>query len=310
MVFAGIFLILALFVAVLLKISFDVYKANFINYRVAKDYSGRDENIIARTEYYKICEEKFMKLDYDDLSIRVDGFKLYGYYVSIGSDKTAILIHGWKDDCKKRMAASFEYMEKGYNVFLPDVRSHGRSDGKYIGMGIKEKKDIFRWIDYLRKKYGEDKIFVLDGESMGAATVLGLTGEPEAPSYFVAAVSDCAFTSAGEMQNSSRYKMSEYAKIVLSKFLEFWCVTLSGFSFYKNNPIVQVKKSRIPTFFIHGTEDTFVPFEMGEKLYDACSAEKEYLIVEGAAHAMSAWIAKEKYFNEIFKFLDKYTTGV
>ena len=69
---------------------------------------------------------------------------------------------------------------------------------------------------------------------------------------------------------------------------------------------MQIRKSKTPIFIIHGTEDRFVPFEMGKKLYDACSSEKEYWAVEGAKHIMSSWVAKDEYKQKVKDFLDKY----
>ena len=79
-----------------------------------------------------------------------------------------------------------------------------------------------------------------------------------------------------------------------------------NFDFKKCSPIKAVSHSKIPTLFIHGEEDTFVPYFMMDKLYNACTAEKEKLSIPGTAHADSCWTQPELYYSSIDKFVNKY----
>ena len=68
-----------------------------------------------------------------------------------------------------------------------------------------------------------------------------------------------------------------------------------------------IKNSTTPTMFIHGDKDTFVPFWMLDKLYNAnANLEKKKLVVEGATHGYSATLNPELYFSEVFNFVDNY----
>lgn len=298
--------LVALFIVFLILASLKLFRSFFVNERIKKDYSKTTEAIRERTNAYLIGKNKFLNLPYEEVHIKSGKYNLVGYYLSYNRKKTAILLHGWKGNAEERMADAFKYIESGYNVFLPDLRGHGKSDGKYIGMGCAERKDIFRWIDYLRDKYGNDKDFILDGISMGGATVLALSGDVEATKYVKAIISDCAFSSVQDLIPNFIDKIPKIFSNILTKMVEMWCTLLCGFSFNNCSPISQIKKSKTPIFIIHGTEDRFVPFEMGKKLYNACSSEKEYWAVEGAKHIMSSWVAKDKYSQKIKAFLDKY----
>lgn len=298
--------LVALFIVFLILASLKLFRSFFVNERIKKDYSKTPEAIRERTNAYLIGKNKFLNLPYEEIHIKSDKYNLVGYYLSYNRKKTAILLHGWKGNAEERMADAFKYIESGYNVFLPDLRGHGKSDGKYIGMGCAERKDIFRWIDYLREKYGDDKDFILDGISMGGATVLALSGDVEATRYIKAIISDCAFSSVQDLIPNFIDKIPKIFSNFLTKMVEMWCTLLCGFSFYNCSPISQIKKSKTPILIIHGTEDRFVPFEMGKKLYNACSSEKEYWAVEGAKHIMSSWVAKDKYSQKVKAFLDKY----
>ena len=53
---------------------------------------------------------------------------------------------------------------------------------------------------------------------------------------------------------------------------------------------------------IHGTDDTFVPVEMTYENYKACAGPRRLLIVPGADHGMSYYVAKDEYEAQILQF--------
>ena len=58
------------------------------------------------------------------------------------------------------------YLKRGYNVLLVDQRSHGQSEGKYIGFGCKDRYDAYRWIEWVIGQEGENVQILLHGNSM------------------------------------------------------------------------------------------------------------------------------------------------
>ena len=80
----------------------------------------------------------------------------------------------------------------------------------------------------------------------------------------------------------------------------------AGFDIDENNPVVQVKKSKTPTLFIHSDSDTTVPLNMLYPLYKNAECEKEMLVVEGATHCAAGYVYPEIYWDAITKFIDKY----
>ena len=79
-----------------------------------------------------------------------------------------------------------------------------------------------------------------------------------------------------------------------------------GYSFKEASTIEQVKKSKTPTLFIHGDQDDFVPTYMVYDLYNACAADKDLLIVEGAKHAQSYLVNQELCEKTIIEFMSQY----
>lgn len=71
--------------------------------------------------------------------------------------------------------------------------------------------------------------------------------------------------------------------------------------------VEQLKKAAVPMLFIHGEEDTFVPYEMLDVVFDACaSAEKQKLSVPNASHGAAADTAPRLYWEMVADFIGKY----
>ncbi len=66
----------------------------------------------------------------------------------------------------------------------------------------------------------------------------------------------------------------------------------------------QVKKSKTPILFIHGSNDDFVPEYMCERLFDTASCKKEKLIISGAGHTDGKYREPETYYNKIFEWVN------
>ena len=235
-----------------------------------------------------------------------DGLKLHAYEVinENKTDKWAIVVHGYTSEGKLVSAKAKHLYDMGYNVLVPDLRGHGMSEGEYIGMGWHDRLDVVNWIDTAIKENPNAEI-VLHGTSMGAATVLMVSGE-ELPSNVKAIIADCGYSSAWEEfvhQLDALFGLKPFPVMQLSNIVT---KIKAGYSLKDASALEQVKKSETPILFIHGDEDDFVPYSMMEELYNATSSEKEKLTIEGAGHDDSYVVNPKLYWNTITKFLNKY----
>jgi hypothetical protein len=76
-----------------------------------------------------------------------------------------------------------------------------------------------------------------------------------------------------------------------------------GYDLKKASPLDAVKKSSIPTLFIHGRSDAMIDVSQAYELYDNAACEKELLIVDGAGHAQAADKDPDAYWGAVEKFL-------
>ena len=74
------------------------------------------------------------------------------------------------------------------------------------------------------------------------------------------------------------------------------------FDIEQTSPLECVKRSTIPTIFIHGDNDTLVPVEMSKALYEAKIGKKALVIIEGAEHGLAYPQNNEKYISAILDF--------
>lgn len=256
-----------------------------------------------------------------------DGLKLHGTYftgqesgsmaepgqeAAVGETKEqqrdprriVICFHGYTSQgISGFIGLSNYYLPRGYGMLLVDQRAHGESGGEYIGFGCLDRRDALRWIQYTQKRMGDDCRILLHGTSMGGATALMASGL-ELPSSVKGIISDCAFTSAWDV--FTHVLKNEYhlpARPILET-ADQMVKSRAGYGLRECNSAEEVKKATVPILFIHGDEDSFVPCWMCEEIYANCASRKEKLIVHGAGHCESHYMATEAVEEKLTEFLD------
>ena len=272
-----------------------------------------ENNVPAHIQH--IIEENFEKeyntskswvkeVNKQDVSvISYDNLKLSGTKFNLNekSDNYAIILHGYSQNKNDILDIAYHYYCNGYNVITPDLRAHGNSDGKYIGMGWLDRNDILKWIDLILEENPQAKI-VLHGVSMGAATAMMVSGE-NLPKNVVAIIEDCGYTSVEEVFSSElklRFNLPSFPIINCASFISR---LRAGYNFKEASSLDQIKKSRIPILFIHGTADNFIPVEMCNILYDSATCKKEKLLIDQAGHTQSRFLQLVEYYDHVFNFI-------
>lgn len=257
----------------------------------------------------RIQNENWLSEKSEDVYITASNngnLKLHAYEMknTEKSDIWAIVIHGYTAQGKNMIGFAKEYYDRGYNVLVLDLRGHGSSEGDYIGMGWHDRLDLIDWCNYLINKNTDCKI-ILHGVSMGAATVMMATGE-ELPENVKVAIEDCGYTSMWDefkMQLNRLFNLPSFPVLNAASTV---CKIRAGYMLEEGSAVQQVKKSKTPTLFIHGEEDTFVPFEMLDIIYESANCEKQKLVIEGAAHAQASSINPDLYWKTVDEFIVKF----
>lgn len=236
-----------------------------------------------------------------------DGLKLHAHEVvsNKNTNKWAVTVHGYMTDAFSLSTKALHYYDIGYNVLAVDLRGHGKSKGNYIGMGYHDAKDLIEWLKYIVSKDGDCEILI-HGVSMGAATVMIASSQEELPENVKVVIEDCGYSSALEQFKYQLKKLFNVPSFPILNIANLIVKIRAGYYLNEACPIECVKKSKVPMMFVHGDDDTFVPFYMLDELYETCASEKKKLIIEGASHAHAESENPDKYWGEIDSFVNKY----
>ncbi|MGI9552602.1 MAG: alpha/beta hydrolase [Aurantibacter sp.] len=166
-----------------------------------------------------------------------------------------------------------------YDVVIWDYRGYGKSTGKRRQNLMLD--DGFLFYEYCKKQFREEDITVF-GRSLGGFFATHVTKDSN-PGKLVLESTPTSLLHIAE---------KEYPLLPSRQLLKF------RFQSDQNVP-----KIKIPTFFIHGTEDALIPFEHGKQLYDLSGAKmKKFYRVDGGDHNDLARF-DESYFGALDEIL-------
>lgn len=302
-------IIILILLIIILIVSYIVYKIAFYNIDKNKDGTYA----ILTGEQYDKHKETFIKIidevineKYEEVYIKsYDNKTLYGrYFHRKDGGEVQILFHGYKGNAYKDMSGGLKLaLDYGSNVLIVDQRGHGKSDGKTISFGIKERKDVVSWINYINKRFNYNVPIVISGISMGAATVL-MAANLNLPQNVIGIIADCPFSSPTKMLLIAAKQM-KIPSFIAYPFLYIGALVYGHFNLNEATAIKSVKGSNLPILLIHGDDDRLVPCSMSEDIYNARPANTKLVLFKDAAHGISYVIDKEKYKQESKEFLDK-----
>ena len=293
-----LFFSLAAFLIACLR--YDAFVANLDKVLTRPIYRDCKQEILEGKAYLQTrpCEE---------IRIRShDGLTLVGdFYPCENARGTILMFHGWRSaplmDCG---CAAPSYHRNGLNTLLVYQRAQGKSEGKYMTFGIRERKDVHSWVKWHADRFGKDAPLLLTGLSMGAASVLMACGEPFEGNVR-GVIADCGFTSPDEIIKSV-IRSAHLPSVPLAPLMNFWAKCLAGFGFKDYSTLTAMPNTHLPIFFAHGEADSFVPCDMTKKSHAACaSADKTLFLVPEARHGMSYVLAREQYEQHIRDFIDR-----
>ena len=241
-----------------------------------------------------------------DLHMINDGLNLYAEYFDLGYDRTIFVIPGRTEGLRYGYYFAIPYAERGFNVMVIDQRAHGKSDGVWNSIGFKEHRDVIKWAELLRDRFGMNNILI-HGICIGSACGLYALTSPDCPENLRGLVADGMYPNFYE---SFKNHMIEFKKptFMVMDMINWWQKHYTGFDM-KTGPADVIHKYDKPLLMLHGTGDLYsLPVE-AKKLYDKCpSASKEIVWFEGGIHSQLRYQSTSLYDQSISEFIDKYYT--
>ena len=241
-------------------------------------------------------------LPHEEVSIRSrDGLKLYGkYYEFAPGAPIELMFHGYRGSADRDLCGGVQRcFALGHSALIVDQRTSGKSEGRVITFGVKERWDCLDWACFMVEHFGPRVQIILCGISMGAATVMMAAGE-DLPPNVVGVLADCGYTSARDIIK----KVIRQMKLpqCLYPFVKLGARIYGGFNLEETAPAQALEKCRVPVIFFHGDTDDFVPCEMSRLNYEHCAAPKKLVTVPRAGHGLSYLIDREGYLSALEEF--------
>jgi len=207
-----------------------------------------------------------------------DHVHIHGWWVPREGARLATLyLHGNAGNITHRAPQIREITAAGSSILMLDYRGYGKSAGKPSENGLYIDSES-GYLYLLGLGYHANQI-VIHGESLGTAVAIDLASRRPC----AALVLEAPFSSA-----------SDVAGTVLP-FVGPWLVR----SF---NSLPKIRYIVPPKLFIHGDRDDIVPLRLGQKLFAAAQARKEFWVVEGAGHNDILYTAGPRYRQRLIQF--------
>ena len=294
-----IFLVVAFFAITFLLFKITIGRNSFVGKIVNKQFK-RD------VQGYKIDHSWWQTQSVEKLFLKTEDAILSGFFIksNTNSNKLAIVIHGYFSSHLDLVPQAKIFADSGFNVFCPDLRGHGESEGKTIGMAYLDQFDLQKWIKLLIEKLGKNVEIIITGWSMGGATVCMLSGN-KLPENVKGFISDASYTSAYD-----EFKFLLKQRHILSEPI-MWLANMGAkiygkYDFKDASPLLSVEKSTLPILFICGAKDTFVPADMTINLFHAKQVGyKQLEIFENAEHIKSYATDTNRYIKLFQDFVER-----
>ncbi len=233
-----------------------------------------------------------VQLVYEDVYVAVKSAngqteRLHGWWVP-GQDPTGkvlLYLHGSALNMGANVNALRRLHNLGFAVFIVSYRGYGLSDGEFPSEALLYADAEASWNFLVVNKGINPKKIYIYGHSIGGAVAIDLAVRyPSAAGLIV----ESTFTSIIDVaRQKTRYRFFPLDLIVDQRF----------------ESLTKVPRLRIPTLYIHGTDDHLVPFEMSRLLYEHTPHPKFLTLIPGGGHNNSATVGGNAYLVAVSEFV-------
>ncbi|TFD92205.1 alpha/beta hydrolase [Jeotgalibacillus sp. R-1-5s-1] len=282
-----------------------VYLSNRIMYMKMKEASVIEERERSAGFY---DEAEYSALPKEEVTIpSPGGYDLQAVFIKPHpGGPYVIFCHGVTENKMNSMKYMQLFLSKGYNAVIYDHRRHGDSGGKTTSYGFYEKIDLKAVVSALLEREGDQTVFGIHGESMGAVTTLLYAGTVEDRADFY--IADCPFSDLSEQLAYliGKKQRPGLASRLAVKLADAFILLRDRYTIRDVSPKEAVQHIKKPVLFIHSKNDGFIPSHMTETLYTLKEGPKNLYLAENGGHAQSYTANREEYSAKIDEFLNAF----
>lgn len=200
-------------------------------------------------------------LEYEDVFFQTaDHIQLHGWYIpGQNAKRTVLFFHGNAGNISHRGESIKIFHRLGLNVFIPDYRGYGKSEGKPSEIGLYEDARS-AWQYLLTQKGLQRENIILFGRSMGGAVATKLAADVQPGALILESV----FSSINDM---AKVIMPGLSRLIVRRF--------------NFNNTAMIKQVYCPLLLMHSPDDEIIPFAQGQKVFQAASNPKKMIQLSG-----------------------------
>ncbi len=191
-----------------------------------------------------------------------------------------LYLHGARWNLSGSASRIPRWQRLGFAVLAIDYRGFGKSEGpEGTPTEASSYEDAQVAWEYLKAATPNNRHFIV-GHSLGGAVAVNLAEHnPDASGL----VLEATFTSIADIIADSKWGFLPVGFLITQRF----------------DTLQKIADVKVPTLFVHGTDDNIVPTHMSQQLYDAARAPKKLIIVPGGTHHNLSSVAFDDYRSAI-----------
>jgi alpha-beta hydrolase superfamily lysophospholipase len=203
-----------------------------------------------------------------------------------------LYLHGTRWSLTGQVFRLEQLRDFGFSVLAIDYRGFGKSDGDVPTERTVYEDAHAAW-DWLVARQPDPARRFIYGHSLGGAVAVDLAaslrGSPAG-----GLIVESSFTSLADMAREVTFGWLPVGLLMSQKF----------------DSMSKMAKVTMPVLVVHGAADRFVPSRFSQQLYDAATAPKELLLVEGGGHNNSMRTGADRYREALGKLFGLRVKGV
>lgn len=185
-----------------------------------------------------------------------------GLFFEGNRPEVILYFHGNAGDLSGWQTVAHDFTQVGYNFFIIDYRSYGKSTGTITEKGLY--KDAIAAYNFLvnKKKFNPENIIIY-GRSIGTGVAVELATQYQSKGL----VLESPFSSLKTLGNQ---KMPYLLPSLILKF-------------HFNN-LEKINNVQCPILFIHGDDDDLIPYSHTQMLFDGFKGKKKFVLIKHGGH--------------------------
>ncbi|HZY19545.1 MAG TPA: alpha/beta fold hydrolase [Ramlibacter sp.] len=204
--------------------------------------------------------------------------KLHGLWLEaddVRADTPVLLyLHGARWNVSGSAGRMRRMQELGFSVLAIDYRGFGKSSGGLPSeeMAYEDARAAWEW---LRQHHPERPRYVF-GHSLGGAIAIDLASRVADEKGTIV---EGTFTSIPDVASSFKWGWLPIGPLITQRF----------------SSIDKVSRIGSPLLVVHGAADSLIDSTLGQRLFDAATGKKRFVLVEGGSHHSTMMVGRAKY---------------